>query len=210
MSLNDINSLSHTKWNCKYHIVFAPKYRRKVFYKEKRVEVGKILRQLCEWKGVKIVEAEVCPDHVHMLVEIPPKLSVSSFMGYLKGKSSTMLYEQFGELKYKYRSREFWCRGYYVDTAGKNTSRIAEYIKNQLKEDQLGEQLTMSEVGPFTGRSNSPCAAGRSYYTFDVSARIRGLCPHVKYPRLCRGIFIICTKKSDWTKLTNHRLRSII
>lgn len=125
MSLNDINSLSHTKWNCKYHIVFAPKYRRKVFYKEKRVEVGKILRQ--------------------------PKLSVSSFMGYLKGKSSTMLYEQFGELKYKYRSREFWCRGYYVDTAGKNTSRIAEYIKNQLKEDQLGEQLTMSEVGPFTG-----------------------------------------------------------
>ena len=151
MGLNDVNSLSHTKWNCKYHIVFAPKYRRKVFYKEKRVEIGKILRQLCEWKGVKIVEAEVCPDHVHMLVEIPPKMSVSSFMGYLKGKSSTMLYEQFGELKYKYRSREFWCRGYYVDTAGKNTSRIAEYIKNQLKEDQMGEQLTMSEVGPFTG-----------------------------------------------------------
>ena len=151
MSLNDINSLSHTKWSCKYHIVFAPKYRRKVFYGEKRAAVGKILRQLCEWKGVKIVEAEVCPDHVHMLVEIPPKLSVSSFMGYLKGKSSTMLYEQFGELKYKYRSREFWCRGYYVDTAGKNTSRIAEYIKNQLKEDQLGEQLTMSEIGPFTG-----------------------------------------------------------
>ena len=139
MSLNDINSLSHTKWNCKYHIVFAPKYRRKVFYGEKRAAVGKILRQLCEWKGVKIVEAEVCPDHVHMLVEIPPKLS------------STMLYEQFGDLKYKYRSREFWCRGYYVDTAGKNTSRIAEYIKNQLKEDQLGEQLTMSEIGPFTG-----------------------------------------------------------
>ena len=106
MSLNDINSLSHTKWNCKYHIVFAPKYRRKVFYQEKRLAVGKILRQLCEWKGVRIVEAEVCPDHVHMLVEIPPKMSVSSFMGYLKGKSSTMLYEQFGELKYKYRNRE--------------------------------------------------------------------------------------------------------
>ena len=111
MSLNDINSLSHTKWNCKYHIVFAPKYRRKAFYEEKRAAVGKILRQLCEWKGVKIVEAEVCPDHVHMLVEIPPKISVSSFMGYLKGKSSTMLYEQFGELKYKYRNREFWCKG---------------------------------------------------------------------------------------------------
>ena len=118
---------------------------------EKRAAVGKILRQLCEWKGVKIVEAEVYPDHVHMLVEIPPKISVSSFMGYLKGKSSTMLYEQFGELKYKYRSREFWCKGYYVDTAGKNTSRIVEYIKNQLKEDQMGEQLTISEDGPFTG-----------------------------------------------------------
>ena len=151
MSLNDVNSLSHTKWNCKYHIEFAPKYRRKIFYHEKREAVGKILRQLCEWKGVKIVRAEVCPDHVHMLVEIPPKLSVSSFMGYLKGKSSTMLYEQFGERKYKNRSREFWCRGYYVDTAGKNASRIAEYIANQLKEDELGEQLTMSELGPFTG-----------------------------------------------------------
>ena len=98
-NLNDVNRLSHTKWNCKYHIVFAPRYRRKIFYHEKREAVGKILRQLCEWKGVKIVKAEVCPDHVHMLVEIPPKLSVSSFMGYLKGKTSTMLYEQFGELK---------------------------------------------------------------------------------------------------------------
>ena len=147
MGLNDINSLSHTKWNCKYHIVFAPKYRRKVFFKEKKVAIGKILRQLCEWKGVKIVEAEVCPDHIHMLVEIPPKISVSSFMGYLKGKSSTMLYEQFGELKYKYRNREFWCRGYYVDTVGKNESRIAEYIQNQLKEDALGEQLKFSEKG---------------------------------------------------------------
>ena len=105
MGINDINSLSHTKWNCKYHIVFAPKYRRKVFYGEKRQAIGKILRQLCEWKGVRIVEAEMCPDYVHMLVEIPPKISVSSFMGYLKGKSSTMLYEQFGELKYKYRNR---------------------------------------------------------------------------------------------------------
>ena len=147
----DINSLAHTKWNCKYHIVFAPKYRRKVAYGKMKQDIANILSMLCKRKSVEIVEAEICPDHVHMLVEIPPKLSVSSFMGYLKGKSSTMLYEQFGELKYKYRSREFWCRGYYVDTAGKNTSRIAEYIKNQLKEDQLGEQLTMSEVGPFTG-----------------------------------------------------------
>ena len=153
MGLNDIYSLSHTKWNCKYHIVFAPKYRRKVFYQEKRAEVGKILRQLCEWKGVRLLEGEVCPDHVHILVEIPPKMSVSGFMGYLKGKSSTMLYEKFGELKYKYRSREFWCRGYYVDTVGKNAGRIAEYIKHQLEEDRLGEQMVMSAPGnPFTGR----------------------------------------------------------
>ncbi|NMD44873.1 MAG: IS200/IS605 family transposase [Clostridiales bacterium] len=149
--MNDINSLSHTKWNCKYHIVFAPKYRRKVFYGEKKTEVGRILRQLCEWKGVKIIEAECCADHIHMLLEIPPKMSVSSFMGYLKGKSATMLYEQFGELKYNYRNLEFWCKGYYVDTAGKNTSRIAEYIKNQLKEDQLGEQLSIPSISPFKG-----------------------------------------------------------
>ena len=151
MSMNDIHSLSHTKWNCKYHIVFAPKYRRQVFYRQKKEVVGKILRQLCEWKGVEIIAAEVCPDHIHMLVAIPPKMAVSSFMGYLKGKSSTMLYEQFGELKYKYRNREFWCRGYYVDTTGKNTNRIAEYIKNQLKEDELGEQLRISSPSPFTG-----------------------------------------------------------
>ena len=149
MSVNDINSLSHTKRNCKYHIVFAPKYRRMVFYHNKKQYIGKILRQLCEWKGVNIVEAEVCPDHVHMLVEIPPKYSVSSFMGYLKGKSSTMLYEQFGEPKYKYRNREFWCRGYYVDTVGKNTSRIKEYIQNQLKEDKLGSQLALLDLKPY-------------------------------------------------------------
>ena len=152
MGLNDINSLSHSKWNCKYHIVFAPKYRRQAFYGKYKIEIGKILRQLCEWKGVKIVEAEICPDHVHMLVEIPPKYSISKFMGYLKGKSSTLLYEEFGELKYKYRNREFWCKGYYVDTVGKNETRIAEYIRNQLKEDKLGDQLTMSEVVPFKTR----------------------------------------------------------
>ena len=152
MGLNNIHSLSHSKWNCKYHVVFAPKYRRKVFYGEKRRAIGKILRTLCEWKGVNIIEAEVCPDHVHMLVSIPPKVSVSGFMGYLKGKSATMIYEQFGELKYKYRNREFWCKGYYIDTTGKNTTRIAEYIKHQLDEDQLGEQLSMPEVGPFKNR----------------------------------------------------------
>ena len=141
--MNDTNSLTHTRWNSKYHIVFAPKYRRKIFYKEKRQEVGKILRMLCEWKKVKIVEAEVCPDHVHMLVEIPPKESVSSFMGYLKGKSSLMIYERFPELKYKYGNREFRCRGYYMDTVGKNARKIEEYIKRQLEEDRVGEQLTM-------------------------------------------------------------------
>ena len=149
--MNDIHSLSHTKWNCKYHIVFAPKYRRKVFYGEKRLEIGAILRELCKWKGVNIIEAEVCPDHVHMLLEIPPKISVSSFMGFLKGKSSLMIYEKWGNLKFKYRNREFWCRVYYVDTAGKNAVKIKEYIKNQLKEDELGEQLTFNNTDPFMG-----------------------------------------------------------
>ena len=112
---NDLHSLSHTKWNCKYHVVFAPKYRRAVFYDSKRVEIGKILRELCEWKGVNIVEAEVCKDHVHMLLEIPPKMSISGFMGFLKGKSSQMIYERWGNMRYQYRGRSFWCRGYYVD-----------------------------------------------------------------------------------------------
>ena len=132
-------------------IVFAPKYRRKVFYEEKRLEIGAILRELCNWKGVNIIEAEVCPDHVHMLLEIPPKMSVSSFMGFLKGKSSLMIYEKWGNLKYKYRNREFWCRGYYVDTAGKDAKKIKEYIKNQLKEDQLSQQLTIDDLDPFMG-----------------------------------------------------------
>ena len=145
MKNNDIHSLSHTKWNCKYHIVFAPKYRRKVFYGEKRAEIGKILRELCNWKKVNIINAEVCPDHVHMLVEIPPKYSVSSFMGFLKGKSSIMIYEKWGNMKYKYRNREFWCRGYYVDTVGKNTKAIDAYISNQLKEDRLNGQLTFED-----------------------------------------------------------------
>ena len=148
----DTKSLAHTTWNCKYHIVFAPKYRRMVFYGEKKREIGKILRQLCDWKGVEIDEAEVCPDHIHMLVSIPPKVAVSSFMGYLKGKSSVLIYEKFGELKFKYRNREFWCRGYYVDTVGRNKKIIAEYIKNQLAEDCANDQLTLKEyMDPFTG-----------------------------------------------------------
>ena len=141
--MNDTKSLSHTSWNCKYHIVFAPKYRRKVFYGEKRREIGAILRKLCEWKGIHIVEAEVCPDHIHMLVEIPPKVAVASFMGYLKGTSSQRLHDQFPERKFKSRHSEVWCRGYYVDTAGKNAKKIQEYIQRQYEQDQQGEQLTM-------------------------------------------------------------------
>ena len=151
--MGDTKKLVHTQWNCKYHIVFAPKYRRQVFYGEKKRVIGEILRKLCEWKGVNIVEAECCPDHIHMLLEIPPKMSVSAFVGYLKGKSSLMIYEQFGDLKFKYRNREFWCRGYYVDTVGKNKAKIAEYIRHQLAEDKLGEHLSIPYAGsPFTGR----------------------------------------------------------
>ena len=131
--MKDTNSLAHTKWNCKYYIVFAPKYRRQVIYGKIKNDIGKIIRKLCEWKGVNILEAEACPDHIHMLVEIPPKISVASFMGYLKGKSSLIIFDQHANLKYKYGNREFWCRGYYVDTVGKNKKAIEEYIKSQLQ-----------------------------------------------------------------------------
>ena len=149
---DDLHSLSHTKWSCKYHVVFAPNYRRKEFYDERRVAIGAILRQLCEWKGVNIIEAEVCVDHVHMLIEIPLKYSVSGFMGFLKGKSSQIIFERWANARYKYRHREFWCRGYYVDTVGKNTKKIKEYISNQLKEDQEGDQLTLDLEDPFKGK----------------------------------------------------------
>ena len=150
--MKDTNSLAHTKWNCKYHIVFAPKYRRKAFYGENRAEIGKILRELCRWKEINIIEAEVCLDHIHMLIEIPPKMSVAGFVGFLKGKSSLIIFERHANLKYKYGNRTFWCRGYYVDTAGKNAARIAEYIQNQLKEDQIEDQMTLKEYNdPFTG-----------------------------------------------------------
>ena len=128
------------------------KDRRKIFYGEMKAEIGKILRELCEWKQVNIIEAEVCHDHIHMLVEIPPKMSVSGFVGFLKGKSGLMIHERHGNLKYKYGNRSFWCRGYYVDTAGKNAKKIAKYIQNQLKEDQIHDQMTLKEYdNPFTG-----------------------------------------------------------
>ena len=151
MQKNDIHSLSHTKWECKYHIVFAPKYRRKVFFGQMRYEIGKIIRELCRWKGVNLLEAEACPDHIHILVEIPPKFSISNFIGFLKGKSSLMIHEKWGNMKYKYRNRQFWCRGYYVSTVGKNEKKIAEYIKQQLSEDHMAEQLTLEAIDPFTG-----------------------------------------------------------
>lgn len=148
----DNNSLAHTKWRCKYHIIFAPKYRRRVIYGKLKEDIGLILRQLCEYKKVEIIEAEACPDHVHMLVSIPPKIAVSSFMGYLKGKSSLMIFDRHAHMKYKNGNRKFWCKGYYVDTVGKNEKKIEEYIRNQLKEDQVSEQISMKEyLDPFKG-----------------------------------------------------------
>ena len=149
----DNNSLAHTKWNCKYHVVFAPKFRRRVIYKQLKKDIGNILRMLCDRKGIEIMEAELCRDHVHMLLRIPPKSSISSIMGYLKGKSTLLIFERHADLKYKYGNRHFWCRGYYVDTVGKNTKAITEYIRNQLKEDKLEEQLSIKDyIDPFTGK----------------------------------------------------------
>lgn len=149
---NDIESVSHTKWRCQYHVVFAPKYRRQVIYGKYKVEIGKILREISTRNGVEIIEANACPDHVHMLISIPPKLSVSKFMGILKGKSSLMLFDRFANLKYKYGNRHFWCRGYYVDTVGRNKTAITKYIQNQLQEDQISEQMSFKEyIDPFTG-----------------------------------------------------------
>lgn len=148
----DTESLSHTKWNCKYHIVFAPKYRRQVIYGKIKKDIGIMLRKLCEYKQVEILEAEACKDHIHMLVSIPPKYSVSQIMGYLKGKSSLMIYEKYANMKYKYGNRHFWCRGYYVDTVGRNKRAIEQYIRSQLQEDIATDQISMKEyIDPFTG-----------------------------------------------------------
>ena len=149
----DTSSLAHTKWNCKYHIVFAPKYRRQVIYGRIKKDIGIMLRKLCEYKQVEIIEAEACKDHIHMLVSIPPKYSVSQIMGYLKGKSSLMIFEKYANMKYKYGNRHFWCRGYYVDTVGRNKKVIEQYIRNQLQEDVSAEQLSLKEyIDPFTGK----------------------------------------------------------
>lgn len=150
--MNDTQSLSHTTYNCKYHLVFAPKYRRLVIYGKLKNDIGIILRTLCERKGIELLEAEACPDHIHMLVSIPPKYSVAQIMGYLKGKSTLMIFERHANLKYKYGSRVFWARGYYVDTVGKNEKRIRDYIANQLQEDKMYDQMSLKEyIDPFTG-----------------------------------------------------------
>ncbi len=153
--MKDMNSLAHTTWNCKYHVVFAPKYRRQIIYGKYKQSIGKIIRDLCERKDVIIHEANACPDHIHMLVSIPPKLSVSQFMGYLKGKSSLMIFDRHANLKYRYGNRKFWCRGFYVDTVGRNKKKIQEYIRDQLIEDHRGDQLSLFEdYDPFTGEKN--------------------------------------------------------
>ena len=155
MKEKDINSLDHTTWRCQYHVVFAPKYRRLEIYGAIKADIGKILRQLCQQKGVEIIEAEACPDHIHMLISIPPKYSVSQIMGFLKGKSSLMTFDRHANLKYKYGNRHFWARGYYVDTVGRNKKQVQEYIRNQLQEDQIADQIGLKEfVDPFTGREN--------------------------------------------------------
>ena len=155
MGKNDLNHNAHSTWRLQYHIVFAPKFRRKVIYGQLKADIGAILRKLCEEKNVEIIAAEACPDHIHMLVSIPPQLSVAQFMGFLKGKSTLMIFDRHANLKYKYGSRHFWCRGYYVDTVGKNEKMIAEYIRTQMQEDEMMDQVTLKEfVDPFTGRKN--------------------------------------------------------
>ena len=149
----DEQSLSHTKWKCQYHIVIVPKYRRKAIYGKLRQDIGVILRKLCEYKHVEIIEAHAMPDHIHMLLSIPPKLSVGEFMGYLKGKWSLMIYEKYANLKYKYGNRHFWCRGYYVSTVGRNRRAVEQYIRNQLQEDIAADKMSITEyVDPFTGK----------------------------------------------------------
>lgn len=144
-------SLAHTKWICKYHIVFTPKYRRKAIYCQYRKSLQDIIRDLCKWKGVKIIEGHMMVDHIHLLLSIPPKLSISSFMGYLKGKSSMMMFDKHTNLKYKYGRRNFWATGYYVSTVGLNEATIKKYIREQDRADQLTDKLTTTETDPFRG-----------------------------------------------------------
>ena len=148
----DTQSLAHSKWRCKYHIVFAPKYWRQVIYGKIKTDIGAILRKLCDYKEVEIIEANLCPDHIHMLVSIPPKISVAQFVGYLKGKSSLMIFDRHANLEYKYGNRQFWCKRYFVDTVGRNKEAIEKYIREQLQDDVVADQLCLKElIDPFTG-----------------------------------------------------------
>ena len=142
---NKTDSLAHTKWMCKYHIVFTPKYRRKIIYNQIRKDIGEIMHELCKYKGVEIIEGHMMPDHVHMLLSIPPKYSVSSVMGYLKGKSALMIFERHANLKYKYGNRHFWCEGYYVSTVGLNEETIKKYMAEQEQRDQAVDRLSVKE-----------------------------------------------------------------
>ena len=152
---NEINKTAHSTYRCEYHIVFAPKYRRQIVYGQIKKDIGEIIRKLCNEKKVEIIEAEACPNHIHMLVSIPPYLSIAQFVGFLKSKSTLMIFDRHANLKYKYGSRSFWCRGYYVDTVGKNERILQEYIKNQLQEDSMNDQISMKEyIDPFTGSKN--------------------------------------------------------
>ena len=152
---NEINHTAHSSYRCEYHIVFAPKFRRKAIYGNLKKDIGIILRKLCKEMKVEIIEAEACPDHIHMLVSIPPYMSVAQFVVTLKSKSALMIFDRHANLKYKYGNRHFWCRGYFVDTVGKNEKKIREYIQNQLEEDYVKDQISMKEyMDPFTGEKN--------------------------------------------------------
>ena len=152
---NEINQSAHSSYRCEYHIVFAPKFRRKAIYGNLKKDIGIILRKLCKEMKVEIIEAEACPDHIHMLVSIPPYMSVAQFVGTLKSKSALMIFDRHANLKYRYGNRHFWCRGYFVDTVGKNEKKIREYIQNQLEEDYVKDQISMKEyMDPFTGEKN--------------------------------------------------------
>ena len=154
--MKNTNSLLHSKWDCKYHIVFAPKYRRREIYGKIKADIGKILRKLCEAKNVEIIEGNACPDHIHLYVSIPPNVNIAAFIGYLKGKSSLMIFDRHANLKYKYGNRHFWCRGYYISTVGRNEKVIAEYVKNQTQEDIVYDQMSLKEyIDPFTGDKNT-------------------------------------------------------
>ena len=152
---NEVKHTAHSSYRCEYHIVFAPKYRRQIVYKELRRDIGEIFRKLCSQMKVEIIEAEACPDHIHMLVSIPPYMSVAQFVGTLKSKSALMIFDRHANLKYKYGNRHFWARGYFCDTVGKNETKIREYIREQLEKDVMEDQISLKEfIDPFTGEKS--------------------------------------------------------